>query len=80
MVVSVFLFVVPFSLFKWTRRYRPDIISTKLNGLQHLLIHMTVFYGILGAGDCAAEARLTCRSVFRQTCLYGGRNRREIAA
>ena len=37
-----------------------------------------------GAGDCAAGARLTCRSVFRQTCLflqtclYGGRNRDKL--
>jgi hypothetical protein len=28
----------------------------------------------------AAEFVLTHRCVFRQTCLYGGKNRRQIAA
>jgi hypothetical protein len=34
----------------------------------------------LGASEISEEFVLTRRRLFRQTCLYGGRNRRQIAA
>ena len=71
MVVSVFLFVGPFSLFKWARRHRPDIISTKLNGLQHLPIHMTYsFLKNFGHEFCwiTLRAVLIIGRVYEKTC------------